>query len=38
MCRAAPGDADGIVEFHCDAVGHKLESLIMAQNERWRHA
>ena len=27
-----------IVEFHCDLIGHKLESLIMAQNERWRHA
>ena len=27
-----------IVEFHCDDIGHKLESLIMAQNERWRHA
>ena len=27
-----------IVEFHCDLVVHKLESLIMAQNERWRHA
>ena len=27
-----------IVEFHCDELGHKLESLIMAQNERWRHA
>ena len=26
-----------IVEFHCDDIGHKLESLIMAQNERWRH-
>ena len=27
-----------IVEFYCDLIGHKLESLIMAQNERWRHA
>ena len=27
-----------IVEFHRDLVVHKLESLIMAQNERWRHA
>ena len=24
--------------FHLDLVVHKLESLIMAQNERWRHA
>src|SRR5438067_6787647 len=22
----------------CRLVGHKLESLILAQNERWRHA
>ena len=24
--------------FHLDLAVHKLESLIMAQNERWRHA
>jgi hypothetical protein len=22
----------------CDQGGHELESLILAQNERWRHA
>ena len=27
-----------IGEFHFDPIVHKLESLIMAQNERWRHA
>ena len=27
-----------IGEFHFDFAVHKLESLIMAQNERWRHA
>ena len=27
-----------VVEFHRVVVVHKLESLIMAQNERWRHA
>ena len=25
-------------EFHLGRIVHKLESLIMAQNERWRHA
>jgi hypothetical protein len=29
----------GCVFFHAvPMVGHQLESLILAQNERWRHA
>lgn len=34
---AAPGDA-GVRGYSPVHVGHKLESLILAQNERWRHA
>jgi hypothetical protein len=34
----APENAGSVRAFHLDRVGHKLESLIMAQNERWRHA
>ena len=26
------------LEFHRALNGHQLESLILAQNERWRHA
>jgi hypothetical protein len=26
------------LEFHWGFGGHQLESLILAQNERWRHA
>jgi hypothetical protein len=34
----APGNAVIVVGFHCEDDGHQLESLILAQNERWRHA
>ena len=34
----APGNAVMIAGFHRDGDGHQLESLILAQNERWRHA
>ena len=34
----APRDAGILLEFHGVVIGHKLESLILAQNERWRHA
>jgi hypothetical protein len=35
----APRDAGLVIGFSPDdLVGHKLESLILAQNERWRHA
>ena len=30
--------AGASLEFHRGYVGHQLESLILAQNERWRHA
>ena len=35
----APRDAGLVLGFSPGGlVGHKLESLILAQNERWRHA
>ena len=35
----APGDAGLVLGFSLgDEIVHQLESLILAQNERWRHA
>ena len=35
----APGDAGLALAYSCGGwIVHQLESLILAQNERWRHA
>ena len=35
----APGDAGLVLVYsHGGSIVHQLESLILAQNERWRHA
>ena len=34
----APRDAGLLRPIPPELVGHQLESLILAQNERWRHA
>ena len=39
LCAERLLEMSGLIRaFHLDLVIHKLESLIMAQNERWRHA
>ena len=39
FCAERLLEMSGLIRaFHLDLVVHKLESLIMAQNERWRHA
>ena len=36
LLEAGPGWP--LISKRAPVVGHKLESLILAQNERWRHA
>ncbi len=36
LLEAGPGGS--LFSQRAPEVGHKLESLILAQNERWRHA